>query len=66
MPTNPQRIPSANDACDYLCFVRQALEIAKAANVDPEIINAALERIPSIYLHITSREHERVTGEKKW
>ncbi len=66
MTTNPQRIPTANDACDYLCFIRQALEMAKAANVDQEIIDAALERIPLIYLHITSHEFERVTGEKNW
>lgn len=54
------------DACDYFCFIRSALEMAKAANLDPEIINGALERIPLIYLHITSHEFERVTGEKEW
>ena len=66
MNEHKKRIPSAVDACDYLCFIRSALEMAKATDLDQEIIDAALERIPLIYLHITSHEFERVTGKNDW
>jgi len=66
MNEQKRRIPSADEACDYLCYIREVLEVAKASGLEPETIAVALERIPLIYLHISSREHERVTGERDW